>query len=106
MHALSGGVSISLCLLLLVHFPCPAMESGMSEGLLGGVSLPIRTVRHAISYDDALDAPIGSPPSDMIVNILWEKPVIPERRFRRLVEVYCIGYHAVSFKIAINYYSY
>ncbi|XP_023690300.1 putative monooxygenase p33MONOX [Paramormyrops kingsleyae] len=64
----------------------PALESGMSEGLLGGVSLPIRIVRHAISYDDALDAPIGSPPSDMIVNILWEKPVIPERRFRRLVE--------------------
>ncbi|KAG7484562.1 hypothetical protein MATL_G00050750 [Megalops atlanticus] len=64
----------------------PALESGGPEGLLGGMSLPIGMHRRALSYDDALEAPMSPPPSDINVNILWKRPVIPDRKFQRLTE--------------------
>lgn len=64
----------------------PALESGAPEGLMGGMSLPVGMTRRALSYDDALEAPMSPLPSDISVNILWKKPVIPERRFQRLAE--------------------
>ncbi|KAL4631329.1 putative monooxygenase p33MONOX [Arapaima gigas] len=63
-----------------------ALVSGTSDGLSAGMSLPIGMTRRALSYDEALEAPLGSPPSDISVNILWRKPVIPERKFQRLAE--------------------
>ncbi|MBN3281259.1 P33MX monooxygenase, partial [Polyodon spathula] len=65
----------------------PALESGGSEGMLG--SLPVGMNRHAFSYDDALDdlGPMTPPPSDISANILWKKPVIPERKYQHLSEV-------------------
>ncbi|XP_061106335.1 putative monooxygenase p33MONOX isoform X2 [Conger conger] len=53
---------------------------------MGGMSLPIGMTRRALSYDDALEAPMSPPPSDINVNILWKRPIIPERRFQRLTE--------------------
>ncbi|XP_006631943.1 putative monooxygenase p33MONOX [Lepisosteus oculatus] len=64
----------------------PALESGTSEGLLGQMSIPIGMTRRAFSYDDALEAPMTPPPADMGTNILWKKPVIPERKFQHLSE--------------------
>ncbi|XP_018607114.1 putative monooxygenase p33MONOX isoform X2 [Scleropages formosus] len=64
----------------------PALESGTPEGLLSGMSLPLGMTRRALSYDDALEAPMSPPPSDINVNILWKRPVIPERKFQRLAE--------------------
>ncbi|KAJ8348258.1 hypothetical protein SKAU_G00268470 [Synaphobranchus kaupii] len=64
----------------------PALESGTPDGLLGGMSLPIGMTRRALSYDDALEAPMSPPPTDINVNILWKRPIIPERKFQRLTE--------------------
>ncbi|RXM95500.1 putative monooxygenase p33MONOX [Acipenser ruthenus] len=66
-----------------------ALESGGSEGMLESLSLPIGMNRRAFSYDDALDdlGPMTPPPSDISANILWKKPVIPERKYQHLSEV-------------------
>ncbi|XP_026855966.1 putative monooxygenase p33MONOX isoform X1 [Electrophorus electricus] len=66
----------------------PALEagSGMNEGLLGGMSLPVGMTRRAISYDDNLERPISPPPTDINITNLWRRPVIPERKFSRLAE--------------------
>ncbi|XP_048851035.1 putative monooxygenase p33MONOX [Brienomyrus brachyistius] len=63
-----------------------ALESDAPEGLLGGMSLPLGMTRRGLSYDDALEAPMSPPPPDINVNILWKRPVIPERKFQRLAE--------------------
>ncbi|KAG9346799.1 hypothetical protein JZ751_007136 [Albula glossodonta] len=79
---------------------CPALESGAPEGLMGGMSLPIGMTRRALSYDDALEAPMSPPPSDINVNILWKRPIIPDRKFQRLAEEEETGSaltHAASF---------
>ncbi|XP_058852747.1 putative monooxygenase p33MONOX [Acipenser ruthenus] len=67
----------------------PALESGGSEGMLESLSLPIGMNRRAFSYDDALDdlGPMTPPPSDISANILWKKPIIPERKYQHLSEV-------------------
>eukprot|EP00063_Salmo_salar_P093290 XP_014068125.1 PREDICTED: putative monooxygenase p33MONOX [Salmo salar] len=64
----------------------PALESGVSGGFFGGFSSPIGMSRRAFSYDEALDAPMHSPPSDMCVNNPWKDPLIPQRKFKRIVE--------------------
>ncbi|CAB1333216.1 unnamed protein product [Coregonus sp. 'balchen'] len=65
----------------------PALESGTSEELLGGMSLPIGMTRRAMNYDDNMEAPMSPPPSDININNLWaRKPVIPARRFRHQAE--------------------
>lgn len=43
--------------------------------------------RRNTSYDDLMEAPMHSPPSDMSVNILWTDPVIPKHTFRDAAEV-------------------
>ncbi|CDQ84715.1 unnamed protein product [Oncorhynchus mykiss] len=64
----------------------PALESGVSGGFFGGFSSPIGMSRRAFSYDEALDAPMHSPPPDMCVNNPWKDPLIPQRKFKRIVE--------------------
>ncbi|KAK7130871.1 hypothetical protein R3I94_016125 [Phoxinus phoxinus] len=66
----------------------PALEAGpgSSEGLLGGMSIPIGMTRRAFSYDDNLERPMSPPPTDININNLWRRPVIPERKFARLAE--------------------
>lgn len=66
----------------------PALEaaSGVSDGLLGGMSIPVGMTRRALSYDDNLERPISPPPSDINISNLWKRPVIPERKFARLAE--------------------
>ncbi|XP_016429563.1 putative monooxygenase p33MONOX isoform X2 [Sinocyclocheilus rhinocerous] len=66
----------------------PALEAGpgASEGLLGGMSIPVGMTRRALSYDDNLERPMSPPPSDININNLWRRPVIPERKFARLAE--------------------
>ncbi|XP_072518395.1 putative monooxygenase p33MONOX isoform X2 [Salminus brasiliensis] len=66
----------------------PALEagSGVSEGLLGGMSVPIGMTRRAISYDENLERPMSPPPSDINITNLWRRPVIPDRKFSRLAE--------------------
>ncbi|KAL0974016.1 hypothetical protein UPYG_G00214280 [Umbra pygmaea] len=64
----------------------PALESGVPGGLFGGFSSPIGMSRRAFSYDEALDAPMQSPPSDMCVNNPWKDPLIPHRKFKRIAE--------------------
>ncbi|XP_041751258.1 putative monooxygenase p33MONOX isoform X2 [Coregonus clupeaformis] len=65
----------------------PALESGTTEGLLGGMSLPIGMTRRAMSYDDNMEAPMSPPPSDININNLWgRRPVVPDRRFNHLAE--------------------
>ncbi|XP_051960710.1 putative monooxygenase p33MONOX [Xyrauchen texanus] len=66
----------------------PALEAGpgVTEGLLGGMSIPIGMTRRALSYDDNLERPMSPPPTDININNLWRKPVIPERKFARLAE--------------------
>ncbi|XP_029020444.1 putative monooxygenase p33MONOX [Betta splendens] len=64
----------------------PALESGTSSGLFGGLSAPIGMIRRTISYDEHIDAPMHSPPPDMTVNILWKDPVIPQHKFRKIPE--------------------
>uniref|UniRef100_A0A3Q3VYC7 Putative monooxygenase p33MONOX n=1 Tax=Mola mola TaxID=94237 RepID=A0A3Q3VYC7_MOLML len=55
----------------------PAIESGTSSGIFGALSSPIGMTRRNISYDELMEAPMYSPPSDMTVNILWKDPVHP-----------------------------
>ncbi|XP_042567432.1 LOW QUALITY PROTEIN: putative monooxygenase p33MONOX [Cyprinus carpio] len=66
----------------------PALEAGpgASEGLLGGMSIPIGMTRRAFSYDENLECPMSPPPSDININNLWRRPVIPKRKFARLAE--------------------
>lgn len=66
-----------------------ALEAGpgASEGLLGGMSIPIGMTRRAFSYDENLECPMSPPPSDININNLWRRPVIPKRKFARLAEV-------------------
>lgn len=66
-----------------------ALEAGpgYSDGLLGGMSIPIGMTRRALSYDDNLERPMSPPPTDININNLWRRPVIPERKFARLAEV-------------------
>ncbi|KAK7143766.1 hypothetical protein R3I93_014808 [Phoxinus phoxinus] len=66
----------------------PALEAGpgSSDGLLGGMSIPIGMTRRAFSYDDNLERPMSPPPTDININNLWRRPVIPERKFARLAE--------------------
>ncbi|XP_016420627.1 putative monooxygenase p33MONOX [Sinocyclocheilus rhinocerous] len=68
----------------------PALEAGpgASEGLLGGMSIPVGMTRRALSYDDNLECPMSPPPTDININNLWRRPVIPERKFARLAEEY------------------
>lgn len=61
--------------------------SGVSEGLLGGMSIPTGMTRRALNYDDNLERPMSPPPSDINITNLWRRPVIPERKFSRLAEV-------------------
>lgn len=61
--------------------------SGVSEGLLGGMSIPTGLSRRAVNYDDNLERPMSPPPSDINITNLWRRPVIPERKFSRLAEV-------------------
>ncbi|XP_005467839.1 putative monooxygenase p33MONOX [Oreochromis niloticus] len=64
----------------------PVLESGMPSCLMGALSSPIGIQRHNISYDENMDAPMHSPPSDLTVNIMWKEPVIPQHRFRKTEE--------------------
>ncbi|KAL2077255.1 hypothetical protein ACEWY4_026759 [Coilia grayii] len=64
----------------------PALESGFTAGLLGGMSTPI-SISPRFNYDEALEAPMHSPPSDFADGILWKNPIIPDRKFKRLQEV-------------------
>ncbi|XP_062867825.1 putative monooxygenase p33MONOX [Trichomycterus rosablanca] len=66
----------------------PALEasSGVSDGLLGGMSIPTGMTRRALNYDDNLERPISPPPTDINITNLWRRPVIPERKFSRLAE--------------------
>ncbi|XP_062379899.1 putative monooxygenase p33MONOX isoform X2 [Sardina pilchardus] len=65
----------------------PALESGFTAGLLGGTSSPIAMGRRIFNYDESLEAPMHSPPSDFTDGILWKNPVIPERKFKHLEEL-------------------
>lgn len=71
-----------------VVFHPAAIESGASSGLFGALSCPIGMTRRNTSYDELMEAPMHSPPSDMSVNILWKDPVIPQHRFRNTAEVH------------------
>ncbi|KAL0993851.1 hypothetical protein UPYG_G00114720 [Umbra pygmaea] len=65
----------------------PALESGTSDGLMGGMSLPIGMTRRAMSYDDNMEAPMSEAPSDININNLWgRRPLVPDRKFKRLAE--------------------
>ncbi|KAJ8015295.1 hypothetical protein DPEC_G00024650 [Dallia pectoralis] len=64
----------------------PALESGVSGGFFGGFSSSIGMSRRAFSYDEALDAPMQSPPADMCVTNPWKNPLIPQRKFKRIAE--------------------
>lgn len=55
-------------------------------GMGMGMSLPIGMTRRALSYDDNLEAPMSPPPSDININNLWRRPVIPDRKFQQLAE--------------------
>ena len=68
-----------------------ALESGMSSGFFFGLSNPVGMARR--TYDENLDVPLNSPPSDMSVNILWKDPVIPRHRFKKLPEVLFLFYY-------------
>ena len=54
---------------------------------MGGMSMPIGMTRRALSYDDNMEAPMSPPPSDININNLWRRPVIPDRKFQQLAEV-------------------
>lgn len=64
-----------------------ALESGTSSGFFAALSSPIGMTRRNTSYDDLMEAPLHSPPSDMSVNILWKDPIIPKHKFRDAAEV-------------------
>ncbi|KAG1940363.1 putative monooxygenase p33MONOX isoform X1 [Pimephales promelas] len=66
--------------------PALGAGPGSSEGLLGGMSIPVGMTRRAFSYDDNLERPMSPPPTDININNLWRRPVIPERKFARLAE--------------------
>lgn len=74
-----------------------ALEAGPggSEGLLGGMSVPTGMTRRALNYDDNLERPM-SPPTDINITNLWKRPIIPERKFSKLAEVWvlCLLAHA------------
>ncbi|KAM6969840.1 putative monooxygenase p33MONOX [Aplochiton taeniatus] len=57
-------------------------------GSMGGMSVPVGMQRRALSYDDNMEAPMELPPSDISINNLWRRPVIPDRKFTRLAEVH------------------
>ncbi|XP_028321813.1 putative monooxygenase p33MONOX isoform X2 [Gouania willdenowi] len=44
------------------------------------MKLPVGMTRRALSYDDNLEAPMSTPPHDISINLLWKRPLIPERR--------------------------
>lgn len=67
-------------------FPALEAGSGVSDGLLGGMSIPVGMTRRALSYDDNLERPMSPPPTDINISNLWRRPVIPERKFARLAE--------------------
>lgn len=74
----------------LIYLPpssLTALESGTSSGFFAALSSPIGMTRRNTSYDDLMEAPMHSPPSDMSVNILWKDPVIPKHKFRDAAEV-------------------
>lgn len=79
---------VQMLLTVLCYFTS-ALEAGpgSSDGLLGGMSIPIGMTRRALSYDDNLERPMSPPPTDININNLWRRPVIPERKFARLAEV-------------------
>ncbi|KAJ8254638.1 hypothetical protein GJAV_G00195320 [Gymnothorax javanicus] len=64
----------------------PALESGNAPGLMGEMSQPIRMMRRSLSYDDSLNTPMASPPSDPSFNVLWKRPVAPTKKSRHLSE--------------------
>jgi len=78
---------------MLLFCSSSALEAGpgSSEGLLGGMSIPVGMTRRAFSYDDNLERPMSPPPTDININNLWRRPVIPERKFARLAEV-CVDF--------------
>ncbi|XP_029918169.1 putative monooxygenase p33MONOX [Myripristis murdjan] len=76
----------------------PALESSTSSGLFGASSSPIGMSRRNFNYDEQLEAPIISPPSDFSVNILWKDPVIPQRRFESIAEEGEIGGKLMTFE--------
>ncbi|KAK2849227.1 hypothetical protein Q5P01_009061 [Channa striata] len=78
----------------------PALEYATSSGVLGALSSPIGMMRRNISYDENIDAPMHSPPTDMTVNILWKDPVIPQHKFRNIVEEGEHGGKLVTFETA------
>lgn len=59
--------------------------------MLGVLSSPMGIMRHNTSYDELMEAPMHSPPSDMSINILWKDPVIPKHNFRDTAEVSSCG---------------
>lgn len=71
----------------LVRSSFSALESGTSSTFFGALSCPLGMGRRNVSYDELIDAPMNSPPSDLSVNILWKDPVIPKHRFRNTAEV-------------------
>lgn len=66
------------------------LESGTPSCLMGALSSPIGIQLHNISYDENMDGPMHSPPSDLTVNILWKEPVIPQNRFRKTEVLPCL----------------
>lgn len=85
---LNASNNVFVKMLLFCSFTS-ALEAGpgSSEGLLGGMSIPVGMTRRAFSYDDNLERPMSPPPTDININNLWRRPVIPERKFARLAEV-------------------
>jgi len=53
------------------------------------MSLPIGVPRRAFSYDEGLEdtAPMTPPPADLCAGVLWQQPVIPERKYQELSKV-------------------
>ncbi|XP_062332259.1 putative monooxygenase p33MONOX isoform X1 [Osmerus eperlanus] len=64
----------------------PALESGVPCSLFGAISSSMGMARHTFTYDEALDAPMHSPPPDVSFGFLWKDPVIPQRKFKRIAE--------------------
>ncbi|XP_072295532.1 putative monooxygenase p33MONOX [Eucyclogobius newberryi] len=78
----------------------PALESGACSSLFGAMSSPVSMVRHTVSYDELIDAPMHSPPPDMAVNILWKDPIKPKHRFWNATEEGESGGRLVTFEAA------
>lgn len=79
----------------------PAIESGTSPGLFSAMSAPIGMTRRNTSYDEHMDAPMNSPPSDLTVNIFWKDPVIPQHKFRNTAEEGESGVKMPTFEAAL-----